>query len=187
MYVQIPTRTTLDPNAFTDINQLQDNFDALLDGSKSFESITFDNTTGTAGLYATGGILKYQGATIATGGGGGGPAGVPFSAPLSAVVGTAISEIVWPGPTVTIDRVIAKVKVAPTGTTMKFDVNINGVTIFTDQSKRPIIARGGLTADSATPDVVTLSEDDTLSWDQDQIGSTVAGGNSTMLSVKFTQ
>jgi hypothetical protein len=58
-YIQVPTRTTNDPNASSDINQLQDNVDALLDGSKVFTTL---NAT-TVSIY---GPLTVSGITTTT-------------------------------------------------------------------------------------------------------------------------
>jgi hypothetical protein len=59
------------------------------------------------------------------------------------------------------------------------DVNKNGTTIFTTQANRPTIAIGANTA-LGTPDITALAQNDYLTFDVDQIGSTVAGANLTV-------
>lgn len=76
-------------------------------------------------------------------------------------------------------------KTAPTGASLIVDVNKNGTTIFTTQANRPEIAIDGHSDDSGTPDVTSLSAGDYLSWDIDQIGSTVAGGDPVLVTVIF--
>ncbi len=84
---------------------------------------------------------------------------------------------------------ISKVKIygatAPTGASLIVDVNKNGVTIFTTQSNRPEIAIDEHSADSEIPDITSITEGDYLSWDIDQIGSTIAGGDPVLVTVVF--
>lgn len=77
---------------------------------------------------------------------------------------------------VTISSVRASCGTAPTGASLKVDVNKNGTTIFTNQANRPEIAIGTNT-DTSVPDVTALSEGDYLTFDIDQVGSTVAGSD----------
>ncbi len=49
-------------------NQIQDNFDAILDGSKSFEQVTFSDTTATLGLHTESGVLKFKDDNVIGGG-----------------------------------------------------------------------------------------------------------------------
>ena len=74
----------------------------------------------------------------------------------------------------------AYVKIAPTGASIIVDVNKDGTTIFTTQSKRPQIAIGEHLDDSDTPDVTTITEDDLMTIDIDQIGSETAGAGLTV-------
>jgi len=87
------------------------------------------------------------------------------------------------------NKTISKVKIysasAPTGDSLIVDVNKNGTTIFTTQGNRPEIAIDGHSDDSGTPDVTSLSEGDKLSFDIDQVGSTVAGGNPLLVTIVF--
>lgn len=72
---------------------------------------------------------------------------------------------------------------APTGASLIVDCNLNGTTIFTDQSKRPQVAIGENGDDSDTPDVALISRGDRISFDEDQVGSVVAGGNPLMITL----
>ena len=65
---------------------------------------------------------------------------------------------------------------APTGASILVDTNKNGTTVFTTQANRPEIAISGFFDVSGTPDVIALTGDtDYLTWDIDQVGSTIAG------------
>ena len=81
----------------------------------------------------------------------------------------------------TIVSVRASVGTAPTGAAILVDVNKNGTTIFTTQSNRPSIAVSTNTATAAAINVTSLAAGDYLTVDIDQIGSTVAGANLTVV------
>ena len=119
--------------------------------------------------------------------GGGGSAtalGITFNLRGEALADTKVAQILMPN-AATISKVITYSDVAPTGATLIVDVNINGTSIFTTQANRPIIAISGNTADSGAPDTTALVQDDRLSIDVDQIGSTIAGGDDLMVTVVF--
>lgn len=81
-----------------------------------------------------------------------------------------------------ITSVRASVATAPTGASMIIDVNKNGTTIFTTQGNRPTIAISGNTSGKITNmDVTTLASGDYLTVDVDQVGSTVAGSDLTVI------
>ena len=64
---------------------------------------------------------------------------------------------------------------APTGSSIIVDVKNGGVSIF---STKPSIAAGSKTSDGGTPCVISttsLADDDDISVDINQIGSTIAG------------
>lgn len=86
------------------------------------------------------------------------------------------------GVTLTISSVRASVGTAPTGATLIVDVNKNGTTIFTTQANRPAIAISGNTA-TGTPDVTSWASGDYLTVDVDQVGSTVAGSDLTVVVI----
>jgi hypothetical protein len=66
---------------------------------------------------------------------------------------------------------------APTGATLIVDVNKNGTTLFTTQANRPTIAISGNASTTTPPDVTAVAAGDRLSYDVDQVGSTIAGSD----------
>lgn len=80
-----------------------------------------------------------------------------------------------------IDEVRVHVGTAPTGAALIVDVNINGVTIFTTIANRPTVAIAATDATSGAPDTTKFVKDDRLSVDLDQVGSTIAGSDVTVM------
>jgi hypothetical protein len=87
------------------------------------------------------------------------------------------------GSTLTINEVHACVNTAPTGATLIVDVSENGTTLFTTQSNRPTIAISGFTDSSTTIENASWDNDNYLTMDIDQVGSTVAGSDLTVTVV----
>lgn len=78
----------------------------------------------------------------------------------------------------TILGVSAIVDTAPTGADVILDVNKNGTTVFTTQGNRPTIPAGSTeTSAEAVPNTTAVAAGDDLTVDIDQIGSTVAGAD----------
>lgn len=77
----------------------------------------------------------------------------------------------------TITRVSVGVGTAPTGQSIKVDVNRNGTTIFTTQGNRPEIAAAGFSDTSSIPDVTAITAGQYITIDIDQVGSGVAGAD----------
>lgn len=100
--------------------------------------------------------------------------------------GTKFASVVMPW-AVTLLLVKIYADTAPTGATLIVDINKNGTTIFTTQANRPTIAIDGNAADSGTPDVTAVAKGDRLSYDIDQVGSTVAGGNHLTITVYYNR
>jgi hypothetical protein len=85
------------------------------------------------------------------------------------------------GRTLTFDSVTASVGTAPTGASVIIDVNKGGTTIYTTQANRPTIAVSTNTIDDTTaPNVTTVADNEYLTIDIDQVGSTVAGADLTV-------
>ena len=78
--------------------------------------------------------------------------------------------------TLTITEVRLKVKTAPTGAAIIVDIHKAGTTIFTNQANRPQIAATATEGNTTTIDVTGLVKGDDLTFDIDQVGSTIAGG-----------
>jgi hypothetical protein len=97
---------------------------------------------------------------------------------LTVAVGTARFPVPF---ACTIVDVRTAVGTAPTGAALLVDVNKNGTTIFTTQGNRPSIAIGGTSSSAAVPDVTALAAGDLLTVDVDQIGSTIAGSDLTVV------
>ena len=110
--------------------------------------------------------------------------GLLFRVTGAASVSTKVAQALMPS-AATISYVKVYSDTAPVGSDLIVDVNKNGVTIFTVQSKRPQVADGSNADNSDTPDIVALVEDDRVSVDIDQIGSGTAGGNDLLISVVF--
>ncbi len=77
--------------------------------------------------------------------------------------------------------VLAYIRTAPTGASIIFDINKNGTTIYTTQANRPTIAISKNSVAAAVPDVVSLSQDDRLDLDADQVGSGTVGADATVI------
>ena len=81
----------------------------------------------------------------------------------------------------TVFNVAAMVSVAPTGASVIVDVHLNGTTLFTTQGNRPTVAVSTFVDTTATPDVTAVSAGQYLTIDIDQIGSTIAGDDLTVV------
>lgn len=84
------------------------------------------------------------------------------------------------GRDLTIIAVRITAETSPTGAAILVDVNKSGTTIFTSQSNRPSIAASGTTAKAAGINVSAWPDGDYLTFDVDQIGSTIAGSDLTV-------
>lgn len=84
---------------------------------------------------------------------------------------------------VTILGISVTMDTAPTGASAVFDINKNGTTIFTTQSNRPgvLIGANVTAAEVTNMDVTAFSAGDYITADIDQIGSTVAGSDLTII------
>ena len=102
-----------------------------------------------------------------------------FSVTGAVAVATGRSRIYLEGDYV-VESVRSAVNTPPTGAALVVDVNKNGITIYTDQAKRPGIAAGTNSATGNNPDVTSLVAGDYLTVDVDQVGSTAAGADLTV-------
>lgn len=77
----------------------------------------------------------------------------------------------------------AAVGTAPTGANLIVDINKNGTTIYTTQANRPTVVAGGTVGTLAIPDTpqAVFIQGDYITVDIDQIGSTVAGADLTVV------
>jgi hypothetical protein len=82
----------------------------------------------------------------------------------------------------TVVSVRASVGTAPTGASLIVDVNRNGTSLWaTTTANRPTIAASGNTALAGAMDTDALVAGDYLTIDIDQVGSTVAGADLTVI------
>jgi hypothetical protein len=81
----------------------------------------------------------------------------------------------------TIRSITTAVTTAPTGAALVCDVNVAGTTVFTTQANRPSIAATEFSDNSAAVQAGTFAAGDVISVDVDQVGSTVAGANLSVL------
>lgn len=73
------------------------------------------------------------------------------------------------------------VRTAPTGAAILIDINKNGSTIWSTQGNRATIAAGATTGNTTTFNTTALAAGDYLDLDIDQVGSTVAGADLTVV------
>ena len=105
-----------------------------------------------------------------------------FSVTGALTVATGKSRVYLEGNYV-IDSVRASVNTAPAGTAILVDVSLNGTTIFTTQANRPSISAGANTAlaNMGAGTITTISTGQYLTVDVDQIGTTTAGSDLTVV------
>lgn len=97
-------------------------------------------------------------------------------------VDTDLMSIISPM-SLTITEIRCAVSTAPTDADLIIDINKNGTTIYTTQANRPTILATETTETATDPDITTLAVGDILSLDIDQIGSTVAGANLSVIII----
>jgi len=81
------------------------------------------------------------------------------------------------GISLTLLGIYLRCKTAPVGANIVVDLNIDDVTVFTNQANRPIISNGTTSGNSTTFDVSTWADGKGLSIDIDAVGSSVAGAD----------
>ncbi len=77
----------------------------------------------------------------------------------------------------TIVKAYAKIETAPTGASLIIDFHLNGTTVHSGGTGRLSIAAAGNSATTTTFSTTAVTEDDYITCNIDQIGSTVAGAN----------
>ena len=113
----------------------------------------------------------------------GAEAEVPIVFNRNSVIAVTTGTVGYPVPyNCTVLGVRGYMGTAPTGAAAIFDVNRNGVTIFGTQALRPQAAAGSNTVAETTGMTVTsLTAGDVLTVDVDQVGSTTAGSDLTLV------
>jgi hypothetical protein len=87
---------------------------------------------------------------------------------------------------ITIVSVGISLGTANTGATFIVDVNKNGTTIYGTQADRPDIAASGQWSGWHVPNTTAVAADDYLTVDVDQVGSTIAGADLTVI-IRYTK
>lgn len=98
------------------------------------------------------------------------------------VIGSSLTPIIPVHRDLTIVKAYAVVKTAPTGASLIIDINKNGSSIWASTpANRVTIIAGATTGNETDFDTTTLSEGDSLTFDIDQVGSSVAGADLSIL------
>lgn len=100
------------------------------------------------------------------------------SVPGTLSTGTSQTPIITAHRSLTIVKAFAAVKTAPTGATLIIDINKNGSTIMTGTKLQ--ITATNTTGSQTTFSTTTLTDEDIITVDIDQVGSTVAGADLTI-------
>ena len=109
------------------------------------------------------------------------PKGFAFAVAGTLTTGTSVTPLLIATQAQTISKVYVNVKTAPTGASIKVDINKNGISIWnTTQANRVVIADGATSGTQTSFDTTALVEGDVLTVDIDQVGSTTAGADITV-------
>lgn len=110
------------------------------------------------------------------------PKGFVFTVVGTLTTGTSVAPLLVATATQTISKVYVNVKTAPTGADLIIDINKNGTSIWnTTQANRAKVLAGATSGTQTSFDTTSLAEGDILTLDIDQIGSTVAGADVTVV------
>lgn len=92
------------------------------------------------------------------------------------------ATIVYRGPDLTLTRWDFRAKTAPTAAALIADVNVDGTSLWAStQANRPTITAAATSGTGTAFDTATISAGDVLTLDIDQVGSTIAGGQATLI------
>lgn len=105
-----------------------------------------------------------------------------FSAAGAITVGTGAMRFPFPY-AITLLGIRMAINTAPAGAALIVDVNKNGTTVFTTQANRPQIAAGAFAtaAEVTNMEITSFAAGDYVTVDRDQVGSTTAGSDLTVL------
>ncbi len=104
-----------------------------------------------------------------------------FTVTGTLTTGTSVAPILVAHRALTIVKAYANVKTAPTGADLLLDINKNGSTIWSTQGDRVKCAATASSGTQTSFDTTALAEGDLLTLDIDQVGSSVAGANLTVM------
>jgi hypothetical protein len=103
-----------------------------------------------------------------------------FTYPDALVADTNVCPVLVATRALTIEKVYANVKTAPTGANLVIDINKNATTIWSTQANRLTILAAALSGTQDAFNVTSLVEGDILTIDLDTVGSTIAGESLTV-------
>lgn len=110
------------------------------------------------------------------------PKGYAVAIAGTLTTGTSLTPAMYVIATQTITKVYAYVKTAPTGASILIDINKNGTSIWnTTPANRLTISAAAQSGTQTSFDTTSLAEGDILTFDIDQVGSTVAGADITII------
>lgn len=78
------------------------------------------------------------------------------------------------------DSMVIAVGQSPIGSPVVVDVNLNGVSIYANQSNRPSIPPGSSFATGGIPDTMTFDSGDFFTFDLDEVGNIFPGSDLTL-------
>lgn len=111
---------------------------------------------------------------------------IPYVRTGALTVVSGVTRFRWPI-SATLVGVSLAVNTAPTGASIIVDVNKNGTSVFTNANSRPIITASSFASTTeASPDNFSMVQGDYMTVDIDQVGSTIAGSDLTVL-VRYRQ
>lgn len=160
---------------------------AVEDGYKVWAIVRlYEGQAALSRLYANPDVISLH-VTPDTGGGGDTPTitGEKIFTREGGVTATAgtIRIANHSGKTRTITGVYLDINTAPTGADLIVDIHKSGTTIFTNQAHRPKITATNYGGNSTSIDVSSWGDGAYLTCDVDQIGSTIAGSDLTIIIV----
>lgn len=113
-----------------------------------------------------------------------GPMGATSMLPYSIPGMLEISTGVQPFPVsrdCTIIGCLPSVGIAPVGSSVVYDVKVNGATIYTTRSLRPKVLAGETVGAATVPDVVALVAGDLITVDVNDVGTFAPGYHGTLV------
>lgn len=92
------------------------------------------------------------------------------------------ATVVYRGPDLTLIRWDARIKTAPTDADLILDVLLSGTSLWASTpADRPTIADSATSGTDTDFDTGTIEDGDVLTFDIDQVGSTIPGGQVTLI------
>lgn len=108
-----------------------------------------------------------------------------FSAPDTLIVGSGKGRLKLPFAIDIVDATLT-VGTAGTGADVIFDIHKDGTTIYSTQANRPKVADGSQDGTATTPDTTACAAGSVLTVDTDQVGSSTAGADATLI-IRYTE